>query len=139
MKKCRNFLFFVFLAVILSGCARERAPQQLQQPQFVTQIDVTCRRDQQLLQRRYTAPEKMSGVLNYIRLLESQGNADTDPERVTGDVYKIVVHLSDGSRRVYHQRANRYLSKNARPWQQIDPDRAALLYPLLEQTGSDGA
>ena len=131
MDACRKiFLSFLFLVFLLTGC--EKSPDASPVPRYVAQVDVRG-----TLQRKYTAPEKMSSVLNYLRLLEGGGSPDTDPERITGDVYEITLSLSDGTRRVYRQRANRYLSRDSHPWERIDPELASRLSPLLEALESD--
>ncbi len=79
----------------------------------------------------YTQPQKMETILYYLRSLEDLGSADTDPERIMGDRFKITVIYSDGSRRLYRQQADRFLSRDDRPWRTVDPQKAALLYPLL--------
>ena len=135
MRKYRKFrLILALLVLILSGCSKKGPPPA---PRLITQVDVTCTRDGQTTQRHYTAPEKTSAILNYIRLLDGHGRPDTDPERILGDAFKIVLHFSDGSRQVYYQRANKYLSRCCRPWENIDPTHGMLLYPLVEKMPSD--
>lgn len=136
MKKCRIFLFIMFVPVLFfSGCQRQSPePAQLR---LVTQVDVQYRHGQQTIRRQYTAPEKMSDLLNYLRLLKDCGRPETDPEKTLGDACKITLHLSDGSRRVYHQRAGRYLSRDLSPWKKIDPKLGDQLLTILEALESD--
>lgn len=135
MKKYRKFLFLIaILSFFFSGCQTRRAPTPVR---LVTQVDVRYRHGQETLLRQYTAPEKMSCVLNYIRLLKGGGSPESDPEQTQGDVCKITLHLSDGSRRVYHQRAERYLSRDLTPWEKIDPELGKRLLPILESLESD--
>lgn len=135
MKKHGKFcLILAFLVLILSGCGQNDTPPA---PRLITQVDVTCTRDQQTTQKHYTAPEKMSAILNYIRLLEGHGRPETDPERIIGNAFKIVLHFSDGGQQVYYQRADKYLSRCCRPWENIDPEQGALLYPMMEDMPSD--
>ena len=87
--------------------------------------------------RHYTQPAKVTAILNYLRLLKTQGAADTDPEQLTGDRFEITLYYSDGQQRIYRQQSNRYLSKNARAWEKVDPQQAQLLYPMLLEMLSD--
>ncbi|MBQ8359889.1 MAG: hypothetical protein IJX37_08330 [Oscillospiraceae bacterium] len=137
MKKAiKLFLLFCFSTIILSGCVANDTPQK---PlcRVVTQVDISCRREHMLMQRHYTNPEKMEYVLLYLRLLKPLGKPDTDPEQIHKDVYEITVHLSDGSKRLYKQKAHRYFSRESRPWELIDPAQAAGLYRLMEKLPSD--
>lgn len=125
------FLLFLFIP----GSMRRITTTPV--PRLVMQIDVTCTRQEQTLQRYYTDQEKMSAILNYLRLAKDQGPAETDPERILGDAFKIVLHYSDGSRKVYYQRADRYLSREQQRWGKIDPEFGMLLYPVVEYMESD--
>jgi hypothetical protein len=90
-----------------------------------------------LIQRHYTDSQKMEYVLLYLRLLKPFGKPDTDPDQLDKDVYQITVHLSDGDRRIYRQKAHKYFSWDSRPWQKIDPAQASGLYALMEHLPSD--
>lgn len=136
MEKCRKIIFMLATVVFFFfGCTRGGEDPTV--PRLVTQIEVVYSHGEQLLRRQYTDPSKMSSVLNYIRLLDRGGPADTDPERVPGDACKITLRLSDGSSRVYHQRSDRFLSKDFHSWQRIDPEQGQQLLPLLEGLESD--
>ena len=79
----------------------------------------------------------MEWVLIYLRLLKPLGKPDSDPDSLEKDIYEITVHLSDGSKRFYRQKAHRYFSKENRPWQSINPEYAAGLYSLMQHLPSD--
>ncbi len=79
----------------------------------------------------------MEAILLYLRLLHRGGDAQVDPQRVEGDYYEILLHYSDGGRRVYYQHADSYLSDNYKPWQKIDKEQAKNLFPLLQSMPSD--
>ena len=81
----------------------------------------------------------MQSVLLYLRLLKPFGKPDTDPELVAAPVFEITVQLSDGQRHIYRQKDHRYFSKNALPWENIDPARASGLYALMRHYPSDPA
>lgn len=128
-----SFLLFAVL-FLFPGCAKKDAIAPMP---LVTGVLVTCKQDGEVLERRYTDPDKVDAVLHYLLRLHPYGVADRDPERVCGDVYKIEVLLSDGEKHIYRQRADRYISKDCQVWRLIDPTRAAELYPLLEAMQSD--
>lgn len=125
---------FALITMLLSGCAGQTPQLGVR---VVTQVDVKCSRDGQLLQRKYTDAEKMQPLLNYLRLLEPRGLPDADPERTRGNAYEITVHFSRGTPTVYYQRCERFLSKNRHPWQKVDSRLAGELYPILRDLPSD--
>lgn len=108
-------------------------------PRFpvVTRVDVECRQGPVRQRRHYTDPVKMEWILNYLRMHRSLGPAQTDPDRLEGDSYTIFLELTDGSRLVYFQQADRYLSKDFHPWQKVDPAWGRSLYYLLQTLPSD--
>lgn len=137
MKKAvKRFVLFCFSVLIMSGCGKNDA-QTSPLCRVVTQVDIACRREDLLIQRFYTDPEKMESVLLYLRLLKPLGKPETDPEPLYKDVYKITVHLSDGKKRIYRQKAHRYFSKDSRTWEKIDPEYASGLYSLMRRFPSD--
>lgn len=137
MKKViKLLLIFCFSSIIMCGCIQN---DTLQKPlcRVVTQVDISCQTEHALIQRHYTSPDKMEYVLLYLRLLKPMGKPDTDPETVNRDVYAITVKLSDGTQRLYKQKAHRYFSRDARGWEMIDPAQASGLYRLIEKIPSD--
>ena len=104
---------------------------------IVTQVQITCRTEEAIIHRQYMQPHKISAVLNYLRLLDCKGKADTDPEQLTGDSFEIVLYDICGQRSIYRQRANRFFSKNSKPWLQVSPVQASRLYSLLQAIPSD--
>ena len=137
MKKAlKLFLLCCSSAIIMSGCGVNNTPQQ---PlcRVVTRVDISCQTEHMLMQRHYTHPDKMEYVLLYLRLLKFRGKPDTDPEQINKDIYEITVHLSDGSKKLYKQKAHRYFSRDSRPWEMIDPAQAAGLYLLMQKVPSD--
>lgn len=100
-------------------------------------VDVVCDRGGQILHRHYTRPEKMETILKYLRLQEDLGPAEADPEHYAGERIRINITLTDGTRRVYYQCAGKFLSRQLRPWQQIDPGRAAEFSQKLTRMPTD--
>ncbi len=120
------------LTVLLSFCGcrvNAAAPPALH---IATRIDVHYRFSDTAITRQFTQPAKMEAILNYLRLLEYAGIPEGDPEQHIGDTCRITVQLADGSRRIYHLHANRYLSRDFRPWEKVESsqDLPALLQSL---------
>lgn len=137
-RRKRTVLLIIFLMSILCGCSSQPIPMDTASPpRFVTQVNVICKSDPNGLCRQYTQPKKVESMLLYLRLLRPVGNADSDPELLNGDIYKITVHLSDGTEHVYYQQSDRYLSKDLQPWQQIAQRYGDNLEPLLQNMPSD--
>ena len=138
MRKLQTLsILFFLLPVLLSGSVSPGLHRIDGPLHTVTTVHVVCSRENRTMTRLYHAPRKMEKVLNYLRLLEDQGTADTDPERLAGDRFEITLYYSDGQQGIYRQRGDRYLSKNAHPWKKVDPDQARLLYPMLQAMPSD--
>lgn len=131
MKKC--WILLAFICFFFNGCGRKTDPSV----RVVTRVDVTCEQGRHTIHRQYTQPKKIGQVLTYLRLQESLGAVEVDPERLTGPVFRIDVRLSDGSDSVYYQQGNLYLSKKYHPWQKIDPEKAAEFYQMLRRTPTD--
>ncbi len=137
MKKWNYFGMFLFFAFfIFSGCSRIDTGND-DRNRFVSQIDVVYTNEEGTQLFHYTTPEKMQTILLYLRLLKPEKQATLNPERLTGSVYKITVHFSNGQQCIYRQRADRFLSKNAKPWQEIDRQQAQTLPRLLKKLPSD--
>ena len=117
MKCLKCCLFMVLLGVILTGC-REKAAVPLR---VVTHVDVAYDRGYQILRRQYTKPEKVSMVLNYLRLQKDMGDPNVDPEMVLGDRMQIDVVMSDGTHRYYYQQSGHFLCEKNEKWHMIDP------------------
>ena len=128
------FIVFLLCCFGLWGCAPQTDPS----PQrYVRLIGVEGTHEGQPLTRLYAHPRKMEAILYYLRTLEDRELAKTDPERYTGDRYRIYVVYSDGTKSVYYQHSDRFLSRNARPWRQVDPTKAKKFYPLLMSLPQD--
>lgn len=137
MKKYIFCLYCVLLMVIVSGCGRNYSQNTPQPIKVVTQVDVTYNNGKTPLRWKYTTQEKMEAILLYLRLLPRGGSAQVDPHRVAGDNYEIVLRYSNGDRRMYYQHADRYLSVDYKPWEQIDPKDGKQLQQLLDIMPSD--
>ena len=127
-------LLLIFL--LFSGCSRVVDDRE-SALRMVVQIDVSCSQDGESIHRSYTSENKMEAMLLYLRLLKSQGPAKTDPEQLIGPACEIVVRFSNGQRRIYRLRADRFLSTDSHPWQSVDQTHAQKLYKLVMLMNSD--
>lgn len=115
------------LAAILVGCKK----QEEQPPAVVDRVQIQCRHAGEMICRSYVEEGQIRSVLDCLRLYKTRGTAQTDPERIMGDVFEIRVHLTDGTERIYRYRGGQYLSKNSHSWQRVDPEQGMALYSLL--------
>lgn len=131
----KKIIILIFLCCfVLWGCAPQKDPSAMR---YVRLIGVQGTHEGQPLSRLYIHPRKMETILYYLRTLEDHELAKTDPERLAGDSYRIYVVFSDGSKSIYYQHSDRFLSRNARPWRQINQANAKLFYPLLMSLPQD--
>ena len=131
MKKILCICFLI--CTLLSGCAEP----SFYVPQTVTRVDIYGVHNKHNLRRHYTEPNKMQSVLNYLRLLDFNGQTDLDPEFLPGDDFKIYLGFSDGQRKVYRIHADRYLCNPSGKWEKVDTEAAKRLMPYLQITASD--
>lgn len=131
--KRRLFVILCIAAVMLWGCSTNRRPML----RYVTQVDIACDHKGIPIRRHYTDSKKMEAVLIYLRLLHPGGAPSTNPETVEADLYEITVSLSDGQKRIYHQKDHRFFRKPASGWQAISPERSYGLYTLMRNYQSD--
>ncbi len=122
-------------ALLLSGFCR--VPKVTPPMPWVVKVTAESDLEGIPLRREYTASPKMEAVLGYLRALQV-----TPPPPDAGGPpdgsCRIELTLSDGSKRVYFQRSNRYLRKDDGPWRTVDPAPAPDLPALLSRFPSDG-
>ena len=134
VKRIKGFLAAAMVCCLLAGCGRGAdAPLRV-----VSRIDVTCDRGYQILRRQYTEPEKITMVLNYLRLQKDLGKPNVDPEMILGDRMRIDVILSDGTHRFYYQQSGQFLSEKKDDWHKIDPKLASGFELRLQMIPTDG-
>lgn len=124
-----------FAVCLLTGCTRQLpAPTAYR---VVSQIHIQY--ENQQLHRRWHlhSDEKMGAVLTCLRLLDPYGTPPEDPETAQGSDLSIDIVYSDGSRKRYRQRSERYLQVDDGPWKCIDRDAALQLCALLGVLTSD--
>ena len=126
------------LSVLLWGCSAHQDPAQ-SVSRVVTDITVTCSNGPIQVQRHYTSSEKMRAILNYLRWIDPYGIPTEDPEQSEGSLFQIVMTFSDGSEKVYLQKADRYMQIDGEDWMTIDPQKALTLGQMLGEMKSDAA
>ena len=139
--KCEKGLYLIFLTALLcsllSGCMHFISRPAEAPVRVVTHIDITYENGSIQTQRHYEDDRKMKHVLNYLRLIDPYGRPAVDPEIVGGSHFHIELAYSDGSSKVYRQKADRYMQIDGGDWKTIDPARAEELSLLLGQMESD--
>lgn len=127
------WVFPIAFLLFLSGCSK-KVPSAYR---AVTAVDISFRYEDTHLQRHYTQNDKIESVLLYMRLLKPLGKPASQPPADDRDVYDITVRFSDGSTKLYHQKAHRFFSRREQVWERIDPGQASELYHLMRHYPSD--
>ena len=128
----KRIVFFLILAVLLTGCVQNRAQSQYR---VVTGVQVHYERPGNIIDRVYTKPASMQSILTYLRILRPFG--PVAPEASADASCRITLQYSEGPDSVYLQQGQQYLQKDGGDWERIDDNRASLLYPLLLLLPSD--
>lgn len=123
MKKILYLLCFLFL---LTGCKTKTHHKVVQQ------ILITSPQGEY----RYDAPDKVQKYLYYLRSLKTWGPAELDA--LQAGQYRITLHYSDGSSRVYRQLGSQCLAVGFGGWKKIRSDNGDKLRLLLEAVPPDG-
>ena len=131
MKKWKIFLLLPLL--LLTGCKKNQPAK----PKVVQAIRVMCGEEEKV----YTREEKMRRILYCLRRIELSGYPNCDPERQRGEEVRMELEFSDGSREVWYQRCDRFLSPGLRRWQNLreeDPSLRYLFYLMRSDTVAKG-
>lgn len=123
--------FVICLALLLAGCTYGAPAGQQHGSRVVERVEVEVYGQGKRMTYRYTEPEKMGAVLQYIRQLKPSVAVPISPDTFRTDAYRITLFLSDGSQRVYHQLYDMYLQEEGGLWRGIDPSRGSALRQLL--------
>ena len=127
----------VLLCSLVGGCMHFVTKTEQAPVRVVTHINITYDNGSIHTQRHYEDAGKMKQVLNYLRLIDPYGRPAVDPEMVGGSQFYIELAYSDGSSKIYRQKADRYMQIDGGDWKTIDPARAEELSLLLGQMESD--
>lgn len=133
--KLKRTLFFLLLAILLTGCHRNSHTDVASQ--IVTEITVTCETCTEFTRRYYNTHEKMQPILLYLRAVSPGFKPDTDPEHLSDRIICITLQKADGSTKVYRQKADRYLQQDHGDWRKINPEWGVTLYRILLENDSD--
>lgn len=130
---------FFSLFFLLSSCCRilhnpKRTPYRV-----VAQIQVSYENGTIETQRQISQEAKMRPILDYLRYLDPYGRPHEDPEQIGGNDCRITLIYSDGTQRIYRQRADRYMRIDDGPWTRVDETKAMELKMLLWVIPSDAA
>ena len=129
--KKKGFALILCFLLFLSGCTGKKPTGRV-----VTKIEVACTQGDIQYVLTYREPRKMIAVLNYLRSVKYNGEPESDPEKLPGDLYEIRVINSDGTNRVYRQKANTYLYRSG-SWEKIDPNWGKYFWLLLKLMPQD--
>ncbi len=135
-KKRPGWIAFWGLLFLLMGCCRI-TPSQPHAYRVITQIQITYQNGPLSAQRQFFQEEKIAIILDYLRYIDPYGTPSENPEEIPGSDFYITVIYSDGTKRLYRQRADRYLRVENGPWKRIDPRKSIDLSHLLGMTPSD--
>lgn len=123
--------------VLFSGCSI-KSKTAIPLCRVVTQVDVQWIHEDAPRHYTLTSMDEIQPVLIYLRTLRPVGQPAVDPERLDADSWKIVIHRSDGSQRVYRQQGEEYLSRDSSPWNLIDAAKGSRLALLFQdEKGED--
>ena len=132
-----KILLPVLVCIFLWSCA-EKKPA-ISPTRTVTHITVTCQNGPLQTRLHYTSAVKMRAILNYLRWIDPYGVPHEDPEKIEGISFRIVITFSDGSEKIYLQKADRYMQTDGASWLTINPEKAVTLSQMLGEMKSDGA
>ena len=135
----RLYLFFIIglLCSLLGGCMHFITRPAQMPVRVVTHINITYDNGNIQTKRHYEDSAKVNQVLNYLRMIDPYGRPAVDPEILAGSHFHIELAYSDGSSKIYRQKADCYMQIDGGEWKTIDPARAEELSLLLGQMESD--
>ena len=128
----------LLFASLVSGCGGTVSPTAPSAPNTVVKVTVTYSSTQEHFFREYVSSNKMRAVLNYLRWIDPYGTPETDPDTARGGLFRIILHLADGTETVYLQKADQFMQADGGPWLTIDPDKAKTLTQIVAEMESDG-
>ena len=129
-------IIFLLVGLLCAGCGYHASVATMPTHKVVTGIDITFQNGPLYARRVYSDNKKMSVILHYLRFIDPYGTPQEIPEQVKGSEFHILLTYSDGSEKLYRQRADRYLMKDGN-WKCIDPKKAQELSRILSQMESD--
>ncbi len=126
MRKLYGILAVFLCFFLCRGEVNAQAEERL-----VTKVQVRYVQSGAPLIRQYTQQDKMVAILNFLRLCKFDGMPTDNPENHTGSSCRILLTLAGGGSRTYYLHAERYLSKDAHPWEKVKPPDSLLKLLLM--------
>ncbi len=125
------------LLVLLTGCCNILWQNNSPPYRIVTQVRIVYKNESIETGRDFYQEENIRQILDYLRYIDPYGIPREDPEQSEGRIFYITLIYSDGSQRVYEQRADQYLRIDGGDWKRIDPQKALYLSGLLAMMAGD--
>lgn len=123
--------------LLLTGCCRILGDRDHAPYRVVTQVHVVYENGALATRRQFFQQGSIRQILDYLRFIDPYGIPYEDPAQAEGRNYYITLVYSDGSQRVYHQRADMYMRIDGGPWKRIDPQKALILSGLFGMMPGD--
>ena len=133
MKKWVKWLILL-AAVVTLGCGARKEPSPVK---LVSSITVICENHGSTSRRYYNTDEKMRLILYHIRSIGIRDTPQQDPENMIAPTIHITLTFSDGSTKIYLHKGDRYFREGSDPWREINPEKTAGLYQLIQLMPSD--
>ena len=133
------FIWILPVLLLLGGCCRIFRQEDSVPYRIITQVQIRYQNGTLQSHRQFFREENIRNIVGYLRYIDPYGTPKEDPEQAEGRIYDIYVIYSDGSRRLYEQRADRYLRINGGPWKMIEPQKALVLSGLWSMMPGDSA
>ena len=131
----RLFVIFSGISMLFSGCMKKAPAVE----NWIVISNISVIREYQGLQtqRNYSQQDKMEQILNALRSLGTESTPEVDPESLNLRSYTITLTHTDGSKKIYQTKGDRYIRRGNGPWQQADPKKVAELNFLLQSLPGD--
>ena len=126
VRKIIAVLLAVVLLCMCGGCLNKKTGVRV-----VEQISVQWEENGRSISREHDEPEKMQLILNKLRTLGQRFSSDTDPDTLDVTAVTVTLFYSDGSRKQYQIKPDRYVRIGQNPWQQANPKQITSLRLLL--------
>lgn len=131
----KKFLYVILVCLLCTGCKKTEIKKPME---YVTGIEIDCYYRDRYLHRQYRDAEKMDIITEYLYRLHPRDMLTfEDPDNMLGNSCRIILSLSTGKTRVYHQKGNEYLSVDLHRWQRIQDADGNVLYHLINHLESD--
>ncbi|MBE6933961.1 MAG: hypothetical protein E7462_02765 [Ruminococcaceae bacterium] len=133
----RGLLVITATLFLLTGCCRIHTAPNERPYRIVRCVQLFYAEDAVQSQRQYFHPEKLQQITDYLRFIRPYGTPSENPDTVQGRFFRITLCYSDGSCRIYEQKAERFMRIDGGAWKRIDPKLAQQLYFLWKNLSED--